>query len=238
MNIKSALNGLCNRTRGKFTFDNPSVNEGCNEFEVNNWTISKFVVNVLIPIVDVHPFPLNEQMLMVSAVCRVKPTHIFEWGTHIGKSARIFFETCKAFRIEAEIHSVDLPEDVEHVEHPGEKRGSLVRGIREVKLHQGDGLEKSLEIAKGCAPGPFRPLFFIDGDHSYDSVKRELVGIIQNVPQADILLHDTFYQSEESGYNIGPYKAMNDVLASKKNRFKMLSQNLGLPGMTLLWQTK
>ena len=65
-------------------------------------------------------------------------------------------------------------------------------------------------------------------------VKRELEGVIKSVPQANILLHDTFYQSEESGYNVGPYKAVVDVLAGMPNRYKIISQNIGLPGMTLL----
>ena len=125
---------------------------------------------------------------------------------------------------------------MEHIEHPKENRGLLVKGIKEVNLHLGDGLENALQIVSDCKNDNFRPLFFIDGDHSYESVKRELEGIIKNVPQANILLHDTFYQSEESGYNVGPYKAVVDVLAGMPNRYKIISQNIGLPGMTLLWQ--
>jgi cephalosporin hydroxylase len=175
-------------------------------------------------------------MLMVAAVCRLKPTHIFEWGTNIGKSARIFYETCNALGIDTEIHSIDLPDDVEHVEHPGAKRGILVKNIKAVKLHLGDGLDTSLRILEQCGNRHPRPLFFLDGDHGYSSVKRELEVIMEKVPDVSILLHDTFYQSEKSGYNIGPYQAIVDVMGTETGTYRILSQNIGLPGMTLLWR--
>jgi len=231
----SVLKGLIRRLR-KYEFGDPSINSNGTEFEVDNWIISRFVIDKLVSLVDIEPFPVNEQVLMVAAVCRIKPTHIFEWGTNIGKSARIFYETCRGFGLAAEIHSIDLPDNMEHIEHPKENRGLLVRGIKEVNLHLGDGLENALQIVSDYKKDDLRPLFFIDGDHSYKSVKRELEGIIKNVPQANILLHDTFYQSEESGYNVGPYKAVADVLAGIPNRYKIISQNIGLPGMTLLWR--
>jgi predicted O-methyltransferase YrrM len=235
MTIKSILTSLT-YTGSDFTREGSTPNRQCSEFEVNNWAISKFVVHKLVPIVDVFPFPLNEQMLMVAAVCRLKPTHIFEWGTNIGKSARIFYETCKALSVDTEIHSIDLPDDVEHAEHPGAKRGVLVKNIEAVKLHLGDGLETSLRILEQCGNRQTCPLFFLDGDHSYSSVKRELTVITEKVPDANILLHDTFYQPEESGYNIGPYQAIVDVVGTESGTYRVLSQNIGLPGMTLLWQ--
>ncbi len=220
---------------GKGTYSDPAVNKNCTEFEVNNWIISEFILKELIPVVGITPYPLEELSLMVAAVCRLKPTHIFEWGTHFGKSARIFYETTTKFRIGTEIHSIDLPDEVPHVEHPKSKRGLFVRGIQGINLHQGDGLEKSLEIINSIS-GTVNPLFFLDGDHSYESVKRELETIMTNVPNANILLHDTFYQSAESGYNIGPYKAIRDTLKSVANSFIQMNTNAGLPGMTLLYR--
>lgn len=217
------------------TFPDAVVNSNCTEFEVNKWTISDFIISNLIPIVGTRPFPLDELMLMSSAVVGFKPQCIFEWGTHIGKSARVFYETVKAFNIPCEIHSVDLPETANHIEHPHEKHGMLVKGIKEVKLHRGDGISKSMEIYRSlnnvsCV------LFLIDGDHSYESVKRELSTVIDLVKNPVILLHDTFFQSEKSAYNIGPYKAIQDVLAGKKNEFRIISTNAGLPGMTLVFK--
>ena len=234
--IKNILNKLFPKPSNEELHEDPSLNAGCKEFEINNWIISKFVIDNLVPIVDIHPFPVNEQILMVSAVCRLKPTHILEWGTNIGKSARIFYETCEAFHIDSEIHSIDLPDDVEHIEHPGGYRGLFVKNISKVKLHLGDGLERALQIVSDCKDDQPRPLFFIDGDHSYKSVKKELEEVIRNVPQANILLHDTFNQSEESGYNVGPYRAIIETLDNFPNKYKTISQDIGLPGMTLLWQ--
>jgi len=212
------------------------VNLNCTEFEVNNWTISKFIVQHLIPVVGIHPFPLNELHLMVAAVCRLRPTHIFEWGTNIGKSARIFHETAKCFNMTTEIHSIDLPDDVEHAEHPKDLRGALVKGIKEVKLHTGDGLQKSYEIYR-TIPRKTNILFYIDGDHSYDSVYRELSFITEKIPEASILLHDTFYQSSESGYNVGPYKAIKEILHNAPDKYNVISTQTGLPGMTILYQS-
>lgn len=218
-------------------FKDPVLNKQCTEFEVDNWIISRFIVDKLIPIVGVHPFPINEQMLMIASVCRIKPTHIFEWGTNIGKSARIFYETSQAFDIDAEIHSIDLPDTIDHAEHPQHQRGKMVKGIKSVFLHHGDGLDTSLQLYKNIRERGCRPLFFLDGDHSYESVIRELSGILNNIPEAVTLIHDTFYQSPESGYNIGPSKAIEDAISSlPENKYRVISQNLGLPGMTLLWQ--
>jgi hypothetical protein len=160
-------------------------------------------------------------------------TH-FEWGTHVGKSARIFFEIAKGFGITSEIHSIDLPDESHHREHPGRKRGALVKDIPEIRLYQGDGLEESMKVLDKVH-GDIKPLFFLDGDHEYASVMRELVGIMTRMPHAAILVHDTFYQSAESGYNIGPHRAIADALKSVPNHYSKISAATGLPGMTLLY---
>ena len=222
---------LLHRSR-KYT--DPVRNPQCSEFEVDNWIISEFVLKELVPTVGIQPYPLNELMFMTVAVCRLKPTHIFEWGTHIGKSARIFYEITKHFHITSEIHSTDLPDNVQHGEHPKYNRGLLVKNIREVSLHQGDGLNVSLALYKNIRTKS-RPLFFLDGDHEFRSVKRELVSIMKVAPHASMLIHDAFYQSKQSSYNIGPYRAIREALRAKSSRYILLSTNLGLPGMTLLY---
>lgn len=211
----------------------PAKNMQCSEFEVDNWLISDFLVRKLIPVVGTHPYPVAELNLMVSAVSRLKPQQIFEWGTNIGKSARIFYETAKQFGIQLEIHSIDLPDNLEHAEHPKSSRGRMVKGCPGVSLYQADGLTKSIEIYRRHPDN--RTLVFIDGDHSYESVRRELAGIVEAMPRAAILLHDTFYQSEQSGYNVGPYKAVEELLAAIPGRYRVMSTITGLPGMTLLY---
>lgn len=215
---------------------NPTRNPGCSEFEIDGWATSAFVAHTLVPLVGVHPFPLHELMLMTATVCRFEPSLIFEWGTNIGKSARIFYEICKFFQIPAAIHTCDLPDDIDHVEHPHAERGAMVRGLEDVTLHQGDGLTTSLSLWEE-AGRPHRPLFFLDGDHSYASVRREIDGIMAVVPDPILLLHDTFHQSLESGYNIGPRRAVEETLAARPGHFHAVHSGLSLPGMTLLYTT-
>ena len=213
---------------------NPSRNLDCGEFEVDGWVTSAFVARTLVPLVGVHPFPLQELMLMTATVCRFEPSLIFEWGTNIGKSARIFHEITQYFRIPTTIHTCDLPDDVDHVEHPHAQRGAMVRGLEDVQLHQGDGLTTSLDLWER-AGGPPSPLFFLDGDHSNASVRREIDGILAAISDPVLLLHDTFLQSPESGYNIGPRQAIEESLAAHPGRFQAVHSGLSLPGMTLLY---
>jgi cephalosporin hydroxylase len=232
MKIKIRLSS--NRT---LNFGELVPNPSCSEFEVNNWQLSELVVKKLVPIVGIHPFPLNEMLLMSASVAWFQPRLIFEWGTHIGKAARIFYEASSALDLDTTIHSIDLPDEVEHIEHPHEQRGYLVKGIKEVKLHQGDGLDTALKIMKKSKKSSdgTKVLFFVDGDHSYKSVKRELAGIIKHAPKAAILLHDTFYQEPKSRYNIGPHEAIEESTKKSKSNYKRIDTKTGLPGMTLLY---
>src|ERR1017187_7075991 len=122
-----------------------SKNEESGYFEVDNWELSKFIVKKIIPITGYKPFPLNELLLLVGSVIRLRPDAIFEWGTNVGKSALIFYETKEYFNIDCQIHSIDLPDDTFHQEHPHFNRGYLVRG-KNVHLHLGDGINTSMEI--------------------------------------------------------------------------------------------
>jgi cephalosporin hydroxylase len=234
MSLIDILNQKLNQ-KSQEDFPDPVVNQNCSEFEVNNWVISDFMIRKLIPVVNTTPFPINEQFLLTAVVCRFKPDFIFEWGTHVGKSARIFHEISTHFKIPIQIHSVDLPDDVDHIEHPHNQRGIYVKGLKNVDLHQGDGLDTSLEIYQKNQKIS-NPLFFLDGDHSYSSVIRELNGIDQDVKNPILVVHDTFYQSPESNYNTGPYVAIKEFLADSKENYKVLSTNTGLPGLTVLYK--
>jgi hypothetical protein len=213
---------------------NVSLNTNSSEFEIDKWVISQFIVEKILPITGYTPYPIDELILMIGSVCRFQPTHIFEWGTHVGKSARIFYETINHFNIDAEIHSFDLPDEIYHQEHPHEKRGMLVKGLNKVNLYQEDGLVKSFQIFDNSIIKNKKALFYVDGDHSYETVYKELETILNTLPHVAILLHDTFFQSEESGYNIGPYKAINDVLQKCSLKYQKVTTTMGLPGMTLI----
>ena len=146
----SIVDRIARRLGGKKSLSNADVarNRECSEFEVDAWQLSQFVLDRLVPIVGIHPFPLHELMLLSAATCRLRPPLIFEWGTHIGKSARVFYEILAYYGIPGEVHSIDLPDDVQHVEHPSEERGRLVRGLSRVHLHQGDGIDLSVSLWK------------------------------------------------------------------------------------------
>ena len=214
--------------------DDVILNDNCTEIEINTNNLTTFILKDLFPVVGISPYPVTEQLLMASSVLKFKPNIIFEWGTHLGISARIFHEIAKRYRLDLTIHSIDLPDDIDHIEHPKNNRGIMVKDKENVILHQGDGLEKSIEIANSL-DDTSNIMFFLDGDHEYESVLRELNGVYDNFPQAVILAHDTFYQSKESNYNIGPHLALNKFLKEHPDHYKSLSTNLGLPGMTLLY---
>jgi cephalosporin hydroxylase len=219
-------------------YTDPSRNIGSTEFEVDKSIISNFVLEKLTPLT--RTYPLDELMLMSAAVCRFKPRLILEWGTNIGLSAKIFYEITESFGLNSEIHSIDLPDDVVHSEHDPNVVGSIIKGINKINLHKGDGLTCALDIIKkNNIIG--NVLFFIDGDHHYDSVKKELSTILENVNNAVILLHDTLYQSEDSGYYVGPHNAITDVLNNEilndRGPYKRINMNIGGPGMSLIFNS-
>jgi hypothetical protein len=208
-------------------------NPGNRSFpEADKWNLSTFVIQQLIPVVGVHPFPLDELLLVCSTVTFFRPDAIIEWGTNIGSSARVFYEIVNHLKLPTSIHSIDLSEDQSHVENLQDPslRGRLVRGLN-VQLHLGDGLDTAHSVIN--AGNIRRPLFFLDGDHSYESVKRELYGIRSIASHAVILVHDTFYQGDESSYNCGPYLALKAF--TDEYQLPVHNTLLGLPGMSLTY---
>src|SRR6202022_1187425 len=161
----------------------PVRNPGASMFEIDNWVVSDFVVRDLVPLVGLRPYPLNELCLMVGAVCGFKPGLVFDWGTHVGKSARIFYEATRRFKVDAVVHTIDLPGAADHTEHPGRRRGQLVRDIERVHMHLGDGISEALAIDAVERVAGKHSLFFLDGDHAYGSVRSELLAILASVPR-------------------------------------------------------
>ena len=231
--VRSVLGKLRHKQPAVPVRSDPVRNPGALEFEVDLWTLSDFVLDTIVPVVGVRPYPLNELLLMIAAACRLRPSVVFDWGTHIGVSARIFYECNKAFDLGYEIHSVDLLPDASHVEHPGQEHGRLVRGLDKVHLHRGNGVKVALDVWRQLGQ-PKKPLFFVDGDHAYESVRDELNEIFSTCPDASALAHDSFFQSSDSNYNVGPSLAIDEVVRNFPSRFKVIKSGLGLPGMTLL----
>lgn len=203
------------------------------EPEINKWNTSEFVVRTLIPIIGYTPFPVDESLTLVNITCIQHPDFIYEWGTHVGKSARIFAETVRAYGLKSKIISIDLPDDVEHVEHPHKEHGKYVRGMSEVTLLRGDGVTEAIKHAKHHNGRNKKLLFFLDGDHAEETVARELHSIVKIFPLATIIIHDTFNQSKQSKYNVGPHIAVKKALTRNK-KYECYTTNFGLPGLSIL----
>jgi cephalosporin hydroxylase len=232
--LLSSLKAFYARGQGPPATHEPPFNRANRSLpEANKWALSEFITQALVPIVGVHPYPIDEQMLICSTVAYFQPDVIIEWGTHKGCSARIFHETTRFLGIPAEIHSIDLPASATHEENLTEatNRAHLVRGLT-VTLHEGDGLSVARELCAAIKP-PKTALFFLDGDHAYESVRRELSGVRGLVASAAVLVHDSFNQGPESGYNVGPYRALSEFAAAES--LPVHSTVLGLPGMSLTY---
>lgn len=200
--------------------------------EANKWTLSEFVLRRIVPIVGVHPYPLDELLLMSSTMAYFRPDVIIEWGTHYGKSARTFYEISDYLHLGATIHTIDLAINMLHAENnlDARERAIYLRGLP-VSLHLGDGVTVAKEIVTHLKPK--LPLFFVDGDHSFESVSNELKSIKEICRSAVVLVHDTFFQGSESKYNCGPYEALKEF--TDNNRLPRQATVLGLPGMSLTY---
>lgn len=219
-------------------YKDPTASHNGLMFEVNNWTISNFIIDKIIPIVGVHPYPLIELEILVSVVCYFKPDYIYEWGTHEGKSARIFWETINAFKLKTKITTIDLSENAQHVELPTiSQYAKYIRNIEEINKIRGDGLDLSIKLSTKNNNNT-TSLFFLDGDHEFNSVLRELETIFQKVKDPCVIVHDTFYQTRQSKYNTGPYDAIQKILGKRKDVKQIICNNLGLPGMSVLVKLK
>lgn len=228
--LKSFIWRVSKKILKKHTSDFSPANRSLPE--ADKWALSEFILDRIVPVVGVHPYPLDELLLMCATVAYFQPQIIIEWGTHVGASARVFYEVTHWLGLRTEIHSVDLPPVARHVENLDDlnDRGRLVRGL-DVQLHMGDGLDVAQSIVS-LHPNAM-PLFFLDGDHAYQSVWRELNGVKSITPHAAVLVHDSFYQGPESNYNCGPSEAI--ALFAQANQLQVHSTLLGLPGMSLVF---
>jgi len=183
-------------------------------------------------------YPLAEISLMALVVDRVKPTHILEWGTSIGRSAAIFHAITSALNMNTEIHTWDLPEGVSHGQHPGGDHGKLARGLPRVHFHRQDGLQGALvKMSAERKKNPdCRFLFFVDGDHAYPSVIRELGGLISAQDEFHVLAHDTFVQKPDGkGKSRESWLGCPTSLEAFAKDYRWLNVGFGSPGMAYLW---
>lgn len=132
----------------------------------------------------------HEVRFFESVLKRHRPTHVFEWGTNVGASARLFYEAGLELGYECEVHTVELPDELSVLDrdHPGERYGKWIDGIP-VHAHRGYGLIESIRLHREL--NPERALFFLDGNHSYGVVLAELEGVYGVDDDAVMMIHDT-----------------------------------------------
>jgi cephalosporin hydroxylase len=146
-----------------------------------------FVAHVLA--LGVPAYRETEIAFMYETVRDVQPTHIFEWGTNAGSSARIWSEAVHQLGLDAQIHSTDLHAPGSACsEYPGFVQGQWVDGLPGVTLYQGDGLETTLRLCVELRPA--RPLVFLDDSHQLLQNARALRMLRFEVPDAVILVDD------------------------------------------------
>ena len=194
--------------------------------ETDKWASSEVVLG-LAKIVSVRPYPLDELLLMSAAFQYHRPEMVIDIGTHVGKSARIWYELSRKFNPQCAVHTIDLC-DPQHAEFPGERLGSYIHGLP-VTQHIGDGYAIAKDLVESNIGK--RLLLFLDGDHGFDTVRRELELLKPNEETA-ALVHDTFYQPGSSYYH-GPYLAIEEF-RREFSCAQVFHLQLGLPGMSYL----
>jgi cephalosporin hydroxylase len=196
--------------------------------ETEKWVLSRWLPS-LVRVVGTHPFPLDELLTMAGAFEYHRPELVVDIGTHLGKSARVWYEVAKWLGEPCQIHTIDLF-DPNHSEFPGKLLGQFIRGLP-VTQHLGDGYAVAEDLI--LANRGKRVLLFLDGDHAYEIVLRELQLATLLRPGAScILVHDTFYQPDAS-YNHGPYLAIEEFRKAFPFR-QVVHLQLGLPGLSYL----
>jgi len=144
---------------------------------------------------------LAERLLLFSLVYGLRPQRYLEIGTLHGGSAMLACHAMDMTESSGRITCVDpepriSDEDWTRISH----RAHLVEGLSPQILPQ------AVEVAGG----PF-DFVLIDGDHSYEGVKRDAVGVMPYVADgAYLLFHDSFFPE------IG--QALDDFSSKNRNR--------------------
>lgn len=176
-------------------------------------SISERIVSLGIP-----GYGHTEVDFIHQAVGHWRPDIIFDWGTNKGSSARILFESARTWGFETVVHTIDLPLELSPADrdHAGAESGIYIRSVPVVG-HVGDGV--TVALLTYVRSRRHRPLFFIDGDHSYENVVRELRYIKRVAPSGAMILHDT---------NGHPGRAAIDICQNSGYTLRVLNSQAGM----------
>ena len=130
--------------------------------------------------------------------CRIAEVGVFK-----GAFARYLFDTCQP----AELHLIDL--DVRS--HGLAERFRSEIAAKRIILHEGD----SSEVVKQFPDGYFNAIY-IDGNHSYDGVRRDIDAAAPRIEEPGFLVfNDYTYWSPCECMRYGVMQAVNEFCVSE-----------------------
>lgn len=139
-----------------------------------------------------------ERLLLYTLIFTLRPKRYLEIGTFQGGSALLVSAAMDALDWDGKLICVDpapkiTPENWERIQH----RATIIEG------YSPDILEKASQVSGQ----PF-DFVLIDGDHTYNGVMRDAVGVLPYVAKGGYLLfHDSL--NEEVGAGIDDFLVMN-----------------------------
>eukprot|EP00802_Teleaulax_amphioxeia_P004375 Tamp_04379.p1 GENE.Tamp_04379~~Tamp_04379.p1 ORF type:complete len:346 (+),score=24.92 Tamp_04379:2179-3216(+) len=145
----------------------------------------------LLDLENSQTYPPHELALMVSAMVHARPDFVLEWGTNIGVSSRVFVEAAEMLGLATQVHTFDVKTQQKTGSTGWVANARKCQGNEEreyfkeykifgkpcVHMHIGDGLDGAFAVYEAEAWAAARVLWFVDGDHSYEAVARELFSI-------------------------------------------------------------
>jgi len=160
----------------------------------------------------IGPIQVREEIEgLLSEIAPKKPRTVLEIGTARGGTLFLFSKVASE---DARLISVDLPGGEFGGGYPAWKSRfytAFARGAQEIHLLRADSHEKKTEEAVAKLVGDTGvDLLFIDGDHTYEGVKRDFDLYSPLVSKGGVIaLHDILPHATDPG--VGVYRLWNEV---------------------------
>lgn len=162
-------------------------------------------------------FQVKEEILqLLQLVSKIHPKRLLEIGTAAGGTLYLF---TKIATPDALIISVDLPGGQYGGGYPASRVPfymSFAKGRQRIELLRADSHDlQSLEHVRRVLGGEMIDFLFIDGDHSYEGVKKDFTLYSPLVrPGGMIAFHDIVPQSPDPSYGVSRF--WNEMKSSYK----------------------
>jgi len=141
-----------------------------------------------------HELPPEEYLCMAGLVHTLKPSRVFEIGTHRGRTTRLIADYSGAH---TRIHTMDLPpERMMEARCFPEARSALIG--EQFRNHPMRA--KITQLYADSQTFDFSPyqasmdLVFVDGDHTYEGVKRDSENALRMIRPGGLILWDDYHQ--------------------------------------------